>query len=169
MKVLSGTLVAALVVVTAAASLEAQQLAVAQVRMTEGAGSTIFGNYCENCHGNPKVDSAPPPAILKQMTPERIYQALTTGDMVTLSKDLTDLQKRDIAEWVGGRRLGAAENGDSKGMPNRCASNPPIRDLTSAPSWNGWSDINNTRFQAAKPAGLTVAAVQRLQFQTRLH
>src|SRR5689334_10388235 len=76
-----------------------------QMRVAGGAGSTIFGNYCENCHGNPKVDSAPAPAMLKQMTPERIYAALTTGSMAANAKDLSDQQKRDIAEWVGGRKL----------------------------------------------------------------
>lgn len=70
----------------------------------EGAGSTIFGNYCETCHGNPKVASAPAPAILKQMSPERIYLALTKGDMVTIAQNLTDVQKRDIAEWVEAAR-----------------------------------------------------------------
>jgi len=149
-----------------AAFLQAQQTTPpGQVRMTEGAGSTIFGNYCENCHGNPKVDSAPSPAMLKQMSPERIYQALTTGDMVTLSKDLTDEQKRDIAEWVGGRKLGATASGDARAMPNRCASNPPIRDLTSGPSWNGWSDINNSRLQPGAVAGLSAASVGRLQLK----
>ena len=99
------------------------------------------------------------------MTPERIYQALTTGDMVTLAKDLSDQQKKDIAEWVGGRKLGAADSGDAKKMPNACASNPPLKDLTSAPAWNGWSDINNTRYQPAKSAGLTPATVSRLQLK----
>ena len=84
------------------------------LRLTEGAGSTIFGNFCENCHGNPKVDSAPSPAALKRMTPERILLALTTGDMVTIAKDLTDQQKRDIAEWVGGRKLQSQESAEAK-------------------------------------------------------
>jgi polyvinyl alcohol dehydrogenase (cytochrome) len=136
------------------------------VRLSEGAGSTIFGNFCENCHGNPKVDSAPAPSVLKQMTPERIYLALTQGDMVKISQGLTDQQKRDIAEWVGGRKLGAAESGDAKKMTNVCASNPPIRDLTSKPSWNGWSsDLSNTRFQPAKAANLSAAQVSRLHLK----
>src|ERR1700691_5684832 len=63
-------------------------------RPSEGAGSTIFGNYCENCHG--KLDSAPPPALLKKMTPEHIYEVLTTGVMAPMATDLTDQQKRDI-------------------------------------------------------------------------
>ena len=47
----------------------------------EGAGSTIFGNYCETCHGNPKVPEAPPPGMLRKMTPEKIYFALSQGEM----------------------------------------------------------------------------------------
>jgi polyvinyl alcohol dehydrogenase (cytochrome) len=136
------------------------------VRLSEGAGSTIFGNFCENCHGNPKVDSAPAPSVLKQMTPERIYLTLTQGDMAKIAQGLTDQQKRDIAEWVGGRKLGAAESGDAKKMTNVCASNPPILDLDSKPSWNGWSaDLSNTRFQPAKAADLSPAQVSRLRLK----
>jgi hypothetical protein len=40
---------------------------VAQVRGNEGAGSTIFGNTREGCHG--KLDSAPP-AMLKEADPK---------------------------------------------------------------------------------------------------
>src|SRR2546423_8398495 len=84
----------------------------AQQRASEGAGSTIFGNNCENCHG--KLDSAPPPEMLKKLTPEKIYETLTTGDMKTQAASLTDQQKRDIAEWVGGRKIGASVEADAK-------------------------------------------------------
>src|SRR6185369_1210176 len=130
----------------------------AQVRGNEGAGSTIFGNTCQGCHG--KLDSAPPPAMLKKLTPEKIYEALTTGNMKNQAADLTDIQKRDIAEWVSGRKLGAAQSGDIKAMTNRCASNPPIKDLTSTPGWNGWSpDLVNHRLQSAKAANISAASV----------
>src|SRR6185437_8353931 len=92
---------------------------------SEGPGSTIFGNTCEQCHG--KIESAPSVSTLKMMTPERIYFALTQGDMVQMAKDLTDLQKRQIAEWVGGRMLGSQASGDASKMPNRCTVNPPVR------------------------------------------
>ncbi|HEY4050164.1 MAG TPA: PQQ-binding-like beta-propeller repeat protein [Acidobacteriaceae bacterium] len=131
---------------------------------TEGAGSTIFGNYCETCHG--KVEAAPTPATLKKMSPEHIYAVLTKGDMVPMAKDLTDQQKRDIAEWVGGRKLGAADSGDASSMTNVCSSNPPIHDLASTPSWNGWSpDLATTRFQPAKAADLSPAKVGRLKLK----
>ena len=100
------------------------------------------------------------------MTPESIYLTLTKGNMVTIATGLTDQQKRDIAEWVGGRKLGAAESGDAKKMTNVCASNPPIRDLISKPSWNGWSaDLSTTRFQPAKAANLSAAQVSRLRLK----
>jgi len=137
---------------------------IVQVRGNEGAGSTIFGNTCQGCHG--KLDSAPPPAMLKKLSPEKIYEALTTGNMKSQAASLTDIQKRDIAEWVSGRKLGAAESGDAKAMRNRCASNPPIKDLTSTPGWNGWSpDLANWRYQSAKAANLSAASVGRLQLK----
>src|SRR5690349_6820622 len=162
MKAVYGIFVAALLTAQWAAG----QGPAPQVRLSEGAGSTIFGNFCKNCHGNPQVDSAPPPAALKQMTPESIYSTLANGSMATIAKGLTDQQKRDIAEWVGGRKLGAAESGDAKKMTNVCASNPPIRDLASKPSWNGWSpDLSEMRFQTGKAANLSVAQVSRLRLK----
>ena len=48
-------------------------------------------------------------------------------------------------------------------MPNRCATNPPIANLTSSPSWNSWgADAANTRFQPAAAAGLNGTDVPRL-------
>jgi len=159
------TLLAALLLTTGYALQQAGQApgTVASPRgQSEGPGSTIFGNQCEQCHG--KIESAPTPATLKKMTPERIYFALTQGDMVQMAKDLTDLQKRQIAEWVGGRMLGSQESGDASKMPNRCPANPPMRNLTSTGSWNGWSPgLNNARFQDGKDANMTAAKVSRLK------
>lgn len=130
---------------------------------SEGPGSTIFGNQCEQCHG--RIESAPSVATLKKMTPEHIYFTLTKGEMVPMAKDLTDLEKRQIAEWVGGRMLGSQESGDASKMPNRCSVNPPLRSLTSG-SWNGWSPgLNNARFQDGKDANMTAAKVERLKLK----
>jgi polyvinyl alcohol dehydrogenase (cytochrome) len=114
------------------------------------------------CHG--KIEAAPTPATLKKMSPEHIYMALTKGDMVQMAKDLTDLQKRQIAEWVGGRMLGSAENGDASKMQNRCTANPPVHDVAATGSWNGWSPgLTDARFQDGKSANMTAAKVARLK------
>jgi hypothetical protein len=59
---------------------------------------------------------------------------------------------RLLAEYMGGRKLDKEDAGDMKNMPNACATHPPVRDLN-APSWNGWGDLSNTRFQTAKGPG----------------
>jgi polyvinyl alcohol dehydrogenase (cytochrome) len=128
-----------------------------------GAGAKLFGDRCEICHGNPDVERAPSPAVLKQFSPEKIHEALTTGAMKTQAANLTDDEKIYIAEWVGGRRIGVAESGDIKNMTNRCATNPPSEDISKTPSWNGWSaDPTNNRFQTAKAADLSPGQVSRL-------
>jgi polyvinyl alcohol dehydrogenase (cytochrome) len=125
-------------------------------RSTEGAGATIFGNVCGACHGKESVKEAMSPDMLKQLTPEKLYSAMTSGSMRTRADaaGLTDEQRVAIAEWVSGRRLGSSEMGGANTMSNMCASHPPVANL-SAPSWNGWSPdmTKNNRFQTAKVAG----------------
>jgi polyvinyl alcohol dehydrogenase (cytochrome) len=100
------------------------------------------------------------------MTPERVYAALTTGVMQTQAEGLSDADRRAIAEYLGDRKLTAGPAGDVASMPNRCTTNPPIRDLTASPMWNGWgANLSNTRFQDARSAQLTSAQVPRLRLQ----
>ncbi len=94
--------------------------------------------------------------MLKQLTPEKLYESMTTGSMQKHADaaKLTDDQRVAIAEWVSGRRLGSTEKGGANTMSNMCATHPPVANLT-APSWNGWSPdmTKNNRFQPAKVAG----------------
>jgi len=125
-------------------------------RSTEGAGATIFGNVCGACHGKPEVKEAMSPDMLKQLSPEKLYAAMTTGSMKSRADaaGLTDEQRVAIAEWVSGRRLGSSESGGATTMSNVCSNHPPVANL-SEPSWNGWSPdmTKNNRYQSAKAAG----------------
>ena len=79
------------------------------------------------CHGNPDASvKAPEPAALRQMTPEAILGALTTGVMQLQGQSLADEEKRQVAESLAGRPLGTASDGDAATMPNRCPSNSPL-------------------------------------------
>ena len=69
-------------------------------------GFATFQTQCAQCHGNPNVDRAPTPAALREMTPEKIYEALATGVMQTQASALTDPQKKGVAEFMAGRPLG---------------------------------------------------------------
>ena len=129
-------------------------------------GISAFERECTKCHGNAAVERAPTPAAIRQMPPERIYAALTTGVMKTQAANLNDEQKRRLAEYMGGRPLGSAELGDAKLMPNHCPAEASLPDPAKSPAWNGWgADVHNTRFQDARDAGITPAQVSGLKLK----
>jgi polyvinyl alcohol dehydrogenase (cytochrome) len=129
-------------------------------------GIGTFQQHCMSCHGNPSVPLAPSPGAIRQMTPERIYDALTTGPMKPQGDSLTDMQKKMLATFLSARPLGSMKEGDAKDMPNHCASNPPLADPSAGPAWNGWGvNVEDTRFQSAKDAGLTAAQVPQLKLK----
>ena len=125
-------------------------------------GGSLFEQHCAACHGNPPPGSrAPDREALRQFTPERVLETLTTGAMSVAVPGLTDEERRRIAQWAAGRALGTA-GGDASSMPNQCPSKPFDDPFTGA-GWNGWSpDVGNSRFQPAAAAGLTPDQVPRL-------
>jgi len=145
---------------------QAPPAAVANLFTGTETGIGTFQTHCMGCHGNPNVPQAPPPDAVRQMPPERIYDALTTGVMKPQGDGLTDEQKKMLATFLSGRPLGSLKEGDAKDMPNHCASNAPLTDPSAGPEWNGWSpDGINSRFQDAKDAGLTADQVPQLKLK----
>ncbi len=144
-----------------------QQPAAQPASIGTEAGFGIFQQRCMGCHGNANAaEKAPDPSTLRQLPPERIYDALTSGAMKTIGQTLTDEQRRRVAESVSGRLLGSAAAGNAIDMPNHCPSNPPLADPSAGPAWNSWgADIRNTRFQTAQAAGLTADEVPRLKLK----
>ncbi|MEP7243222.1 MAG: PQQ-binding-like beta-propeller repeat protein [Gammaproteobacteria bacterium] len=130
-------------------------------------GYGFFQQKCLTCHGNPQYEKAPPPAALYQYTPERIYESLATGVMASVvGNQLSDAEKKAVAETITGQRIGAAGSGDADKMPNRCKSNPPLETTAKRSAWNGWgADTQNTRFQSAAAAGLTAEDVPHLKLR----
>jgi polyvinyl alcohol dehydrogenase (cytochrome) len=130
-------------------------------------GYEVFQKNCMTCHGNPDSPAhAPEVSTLRQMSPEAIYTAITTGPMAVQAQKLTDEEKVRVAEALSSRPLGAGEAGDAKTMPNRCESNPPMSDPSSGPAWNGWGvDIINSRYQESKAAGISPDQVPHLKLK----
>ena len=139
------------------------------------AAQPLFNNNCASCHKNVmssadqnalRENNAPDTDTLARMAPEAIYAALTTGAMVQQASKLSDDEKRVLAEFFGGRPLGAADAGDIKNMTNHCASNLQMRDPAAGVSWLGWgNDLANTRFQPAKTAGCRPDQVSQLKLK----
>src|SRR5581483_10452180 len=132
---------------------------------SESTGTHLFNDHCATCHGNPQVERAPSPATLKQMAPEHVYEVLTNGSMKAMAAGLTDQEKREIAEYLGGRKIDTRDIGAAKNMPNVCSANSPVHDLN-GPAWNGWGvDNSNSRFQSAEGAKLSAGQVSRLKLK----
>jgi len=130
-------------------------------------GQVVFGRHCASCHDNPSTTNrAPDRRALMRFTPEKIYGAVTTGTMTVPAKDLTDEQKRAVAEYLGGRPLDLVDKGSAENMANHCASNPPFSVQSDDASWNGWgADPANTRFVDRRAAGLSTAQIPRLKLK----
>lgn len=139
--------------------------AVPERRGTE-LGFAVFQQHCVSCHGNKAYERAPSPATLRSMTPERIYAALTTGLMKSVGDTLNEADRRRVAESLSGQFLGSATAGEASAMAGRCPSNPPLKDTSSGPAWNGWGNSTaNLRFQNAASAGLDASSVGRLKLK----
>ncbi len=136
----------------------------AHAQTTEGA--VLFEDHCAKCHGNPESSAATPAVLtLWKMTPEQVMAGLAKAPHTTLT-DLTDDNKRVVAMYLGGRPVGANAIAEAKAMPNHCSSNPPITDISSKPSWNGWGNgTSNARFQSAKAAGISAEQVPQLKLK----
>ena len=130
-------------------------------------GQTLFNKNCASCHvGPPRAERAPDLKTMMELTPESVLAALTTGNMVEPALGLSDDEKRQIAEYLGGRSLDPKNTGDAASMTNRCPSNPPPADPASGPAWNGWSTSSgNSRFANAATAGLSAADVSKLKLK----
>ncbi len=70
-------------------------------------GKAHYERACAACHEG-AIERAPHRQMLVLMTPETILRALTSGLMQAQSSQLSDEQKRDVAEYLGGRSVAAS-------------------------------------------------------------
>lgn len=144
----------------------ASVLLVCRASAQNPAGPKLFEEKCLTCHGNPKIERAPDAAVLRLLPPERIYEALRTGAMQVQAAQLSDEEKRLIAQYLGGRNLTDAKVADASVMPNRCPENPAMNASPDKPAWNGWgADLSNGRFQTGEFAALSARQVPHLKLK----
>jgi polyvinyl alcohol dehydrogenase (cytochrome) len=122
---------------------------VAQAQWASEAGFAVVQQQCMKCHGKASMPQAPGVAALREFSGQKIYEFLTSGLNDThKTMTLSDDDKKHVAESLSGRLLGSEAVGDAKAMPNRCSSNPAMRDPSAAGGWNGWGGTaENSRFQ----------------------
>lgn len=122
------------------------------------AGQAVYDRACAACHAG--GSNAPTRDALRQLGPEAIITALTTGKMRDQGATLSEAERRAVAEFLAERAIGPA----TAPAAARCAASPPVTDPAIGPSWNGWGNgPANTRF--ARAGGLSAADLPRLKLQ----
>jgi polyvinyl alcohol dehydrogenase (cytochrome) len=123
-------------------------------------GAATFNRACATCHRDGQA-TAPTPAVLRQLSPEGIVNALTNGRMQVQGAGLSDAERRAVAQFLTGRAPAAAT---VPVVVNRCTTSAPMSDAAVSPGWNGWGNgAANTRF--APNGGLTAADLPRLKLK----
>ena len=133
----------------------------------QGPGMTLFQERCATCHmaTSSPDNRAPSLTELRNVSPEAILVAITTGSMAPNATELTDPQRRTIAEYLGGRAIGASETSAASAMANQCSPSA-MGDIAKMPRWSGWGgDVENSRFQPGNVAGLKKDDVTKLKLK----
>jgi polyvinyl alcohol dehydrogenase (cytochrome) len=116
-------------------------------------GLDLYTKKCARCH-----ELLPPlqtRALMKDMTPEYIFRALTTGAMRRIGEELSDEDRTTLAEFLSEKKL-------NPGLVSRGACAASEQAALTGPQWNGWgADLENSRFQ--KDAGLAPGQVSKLK------
>ncbi len=145
-----------------------------------GLGEATFQRICAACHTSLVSRASPtehppdeatlralPREMLRQLSPETVLTALTSGKMQAQGSLLSDAERRAVAEYATGSHFGAAKYGSpNTEKPNSCTAHTSIAQSKDAPSWNGWGDgPANTRFQSGTRGGVTAADLPRLKLK----
>lgn len=126
-------------------------------------GAPLYHFICAQCHDK-AVYKAPSKSFLKQMAPETIYAALSKGGlMAQQAKNLTDEQRRQVADYVGDSSLAQALRAS---QPPMCSNRQRVPDITSPPQLFGWgADYDNSHSIPAAVARLPVDKIPNLKLK----
>lgn len=129
----------------------------------EDDASQLFKQNCAVCH-NGTDPRAPTQQALGYMTPGNVYKALTMGVMQDMAKSLSDSNRRQLAEYLTGRKISEAVAASPK---RQCKTKKGWFDYQRSPAISGWglSNAQNTRFIPAETAKLSVADVKKLKLK----
>src|SRR6266446_3588383 len=100
-------------------------------------GNAVYQKACATCHAQPAADNrAPNRESLAQFAPESIFTSLTSGNMFRQAQELSEAEKKAVAEFLAGRAFGVAPPLSTVGRCTTAA--PPIPDPGKGSNWNGW-------------------------------
>ncbi len=124
-------------------------------------GAKLFADHCATCHLG-GVEKAPSPTMIGMMTPEAVFSTITTGIMQAQGASLSESERRQIAEYLTGRKAGEGE----QFPPPKCRGVAAAFDYSAPPGVVGWGfDTRGTHFVPGAVAGVTKASAPRLRLK----
>lgn len=122
-------------------------------------GKTVFRQHCALCHEG-GVAGAPARSMLGSMPAKSIYLALSQGAMQAQGAQLTDEERRRVAEYLTDWSLDAVQYHP----PFLCKNDTAWFDARESSVGTGWGiDPQNTRRISAAQAGLSASELGRLK------
>jgi polyvinyl alcohol dehydrogenase (cytochrome) len=122
-------------------------------------GAALFRKHCGTCHRPGSETRAPLPEVLSQIPSQKIADSLEKGTMKAQAAMLSAAERTTVVNF-----LAKATVTPETAAGGKCAV--PAPKLANIAGWNGWGvDLENTRFQAAKAAGLTASQVPKLKLK----
>ena len=123
-------------------------------------GEAVYARRCAVCHEQVN-ERIPAKAVLQQMPATKILKALDFGAMITIANPMNREEREAVAKYLGTNQPEAPPNPAAFCSDRKVSFNDKTKFL-----WNGWSPSgDNTRFQPADVAGLTVDQVKNLKLK----
>lgn len=134
-----------------------QAIVDAQQALERLPGKAHYEQACASCHEG-AIERAPHRQMLALMTPETVLAALTTGVMQSQAAALSETQRKEVAEYIGGRPLSSSDTSSYTmcDVPASLASENPVSVLaTNTTNWGFTPD--NKRHLTAGVTNLNAA------------
>ena len=123
-------------------------------------GEEVYAKRCAVCHEqiNPRI---PHRETLKKMPATRILRSLDFGAMMSIAYPMNREEREAVASFLG------TQGKETPPPAEAFCSDRRVRVTDGAGHrWNGWSPTqDNTRYQSAEAAGLTIDQVRRLKLK----
>ena len=131
------------------------------VASAQANGKAVYVKHCAVCHEQQASERIPSHGALNEMPATRILRALDFGAMMSIAYPLSRDERTAVAKYLGTEK---------KDTPPLEAAYCKDRTVTvndeTRFAWNGWSPSgDNTRFQPASAAGLSVAQLKTLKLK----
>lgn len=123
-------------------------------------GAGVYQKSCATCHDNPGATRAAALSAIKQMTPTRIRDVITTGVMAPMAASLNEKEKTDLIAWLTAGQASASASWTDTLM---CTTDKRAVSASASVVANGFGvDANQTRSLTAAQAGLSKAQLANL-------